>query len=247
MTLISVRRLLMFSTMLAVLAAPAFAQDQKKGGEKKEKVVEAQAAPKGPTGPVKEWLDAENALIDPLSDKDKQSFYILRNKYSIIRVVRVVERDVESAVKACSKANPGMKEKMTTRFDQWKAGVNPIIDIAEKQLNKDLDAQKIVDVKKARNVLKLNDKAYEYSDGQITKKVVTSEEACQKLIESMDRTENNMIALLQKTLLPESTIRNQSENIKKQQQKSEAKLEADKKQEEKKADTKEAAENSKKE
>ena len=31
-------------------------------------------------------------MIDPLSQKDQESVFILRNKYSIIRVIGIVER-----------------------------------------------------------------------------------------------------------------------------------------------------------
>ncbi len=214
----SVSKMLLLSSLCFAVSLPVFAQEKAKEepakGEKVESVVKAKNDPKEPTGPLKEWIDAENALIDPLSDKDKESFFILRNKYSVIRVVKVVEGDVGNAVKACGKANPDIKEKMDTRFKDWTSAVDPIIDTAKKQLEKDIDAQKIVDPKAARNVMKLNDKAYEDGQKKITKQPVTSKDACEGLLKSMDRTEDNMITLLRETLLPESTIRAKVESEK---------------------------------
>lgn len=201
---------------LSLLAAPVLAQDKAKDkpAEKpvesvvKKKAPAAPAAIAGqPTGPVKDWIDAENAMIDPLSQKDQESVFILRNKYSIIRVIGIVERDIGNAVKSCGDKNPGMKKQMDDRYKQWKNSVNPIITTAKKQLDKDIDAQKMVDVDQFRKVLKLNDKAYEFGDKQTTKTPVTTPEACKGLLSSMDRTEDEMITLLRQTLLPEDVIR----------------------------------------
>jgi len=208
------RSLFVFAIALSI-SVSAFAQD-KKAEAPKESVVQAQAADEKNT-PITKWVAAENALIDPLSDKDKASFFILRNKHSIIRVIRVVERDVGSAVKACGDNNKDMKEGIDARFRQWQNAVDPILDTAQKQLDKDLKAQKLVDAKEAKRVLKLNDEAYEYGEKQITKRPVTSKEACENLVRSMDRTEDEMISLLQETLLPESVIRDRAERMEREE------------------------------
>lgn len=197
-----------------LLATPSLAQDKKEAP--KESVVKAQTTTEKNT-PITQWIAAENKLLDSLPDKDKESFFILRNKHSIIRVIRVVERDVENAVKACGDNNADIKEKMDTRFRQWQNAVDPILDTAQKQLDKDLKNQKIVDAKEAKKILKLNDEAYEYGEKQITKKPVSSKEACEKLVASMDRTENEMISLLQETLLPESVIRERAQRMEREE------------------------------
>ncbi len=157
--------------------------------------------------PVQEWIAAENKLIDTLSAKDQKTFYIMRNKYGVIRSVRIVERDVKNAVKECGKANPDIKSTMDGRFKEWQDAVLPTIDLAEKFFNEEVDAQKVVFPSDFRHVLKLNDKAYEYGESKVEKQPVSSKEACQGLLDSMDRTENKMVELLQDILLPESVIR----------------------------------------
>ena len=177
--------------------------------------VEAQSAAKGPTGATKKWIDAENKLIDPLGEKDKESVLILRNKYSYIQATRVVSRDVGNAVEACGKKNPDMKDKMSARYNQWRSAIDPILDTAEKQLDKDIDAQKVVDADDLRDVLDLHDEAYEASEKQVTKTPVTTREACEGTLASMDRTEDNLITILQQTLLPEGAIRKRAADAEK--------------------------------
>lgn len=208
--------------MCAVLIAPAMAQDEKKETnsviQKNAPKVEdsAKAAPvietknKKPT-PVDEWLSAENAMIDKLSEEDQAHIFIMRNKHSVIRAVAVVERDVGSAVEACSKANPDMKEKMESRYEQWKNAVNPITETAQKNLNASIESQKIVKPSEFKKILKLNDKAFEYGDKMTVKTPVSSVSACNKLLKSMDKTEDQMVTLLRQSLLPESVIKSRAE------------------------------------
>lgn len=171
-------------------SAPSFAKDKKTE-----------------TTPVDKWIAAENKLIDTLNYTGKESFFILRNKHGVIRSVRYVHRDVGKAVKACGAENPDLKKPMADRFQQWESAVIPVLDLAEKFLKEEVQTQKIVHASDYHHVMKLNDKAFEYSEEQVEKQIVTSKEACEGLLESMDRTEDKMVELLQDMLLPESVIR----------------------------------------
>lgn len=197
-----------FFSALVLLGAPVMAQEKTEPKPaSKAPVSAAKPADISMSAPVKKWIDAENDMIKPLTPRQKESVFILRNKYSTIKVIGVVEKEVGTAVKACGKENPDLKDKMDTRFDQWKSNVMPIIETADKLLQKDIDAQKSIEPKEFRRVMKLSDEAYEYNNKQVVKQVVTTKEACQGLLDSMDRTENDMIARLEQTLLPESVIR----------------------------------------
>lgn len=208
---------------------PAMSQDvpekvEEKAAETpaKEKAEEPKAAPKKavkkkqeedaskPT-PIDEWITAENKLIDTLAQKDKDAFFVMRNKHSVIRSVRIVDRDVGNAVQACGKNNPEMKDKIYARFASWQGAVRPILDTAEKFLKEEIETQKVVFSSDFKHVLKLNDKAYEYGEKQIQKEPITTLEACEGLVESMDDTEDQLIELLQDALLPESVIRERVE------------------------------------
>ena len=221
--------LLLTAAILFTAISPAIAEDKvatekAKPAEKTESVLKKEVAPaKTPENtPVKKWIDAENAVIDKLKPREQETFLLIREKYSIIKTIGIAEKDIGNAVKSCGKNNPDMKDKMDARFKQWQDAVNPIISTAEKNLDKELDAQKVVDVAEARNIFKLQDEAYVYNEKMTTKQVVTTAEACKGLLDSMDRTEDDMITLLQKTLLPEAVIRQEYEKSERARAKAEA-------------------------
>ncbi len=220
---------LLLTAAIALLSVtPAMAQekaaDTSKPAEKTESVLKKAPEPKKPVEntPVKKWIDAENAVIDKLKPREQETFLLIREKYSIIKTIGIAKGDIGNAVKSCGKNNPDMKDKMESRFQQWQDAVDPIIKAAEKNLDSELNSQKVVEVSAAKNIFKLQDEAYAYNEKMTTKQVVTTAEACQGLLDSMDRTEDNMIKLLEQTLLPESVIRQQYERSVKARAKAEA-------------------------
>lgn len=227
----------LFALMYGVMTLPlqAKAADEKKEDAQEQPKAETKAAKKKSDkpdskkeeiNPVQEWIAAENKLIDTLSYKDKQSFYIMRNKYGVIRSVRIVRRDISNAVKACGKDNPGMKKEMYDRFKAWENAVLPVIELAEKYLKEEIDTQEIVFPSDFHHVLALNDEAYEFGEKHIEKTPVTSAEACEDLLESMDRTEDRMVELLQDMLLPESVILERAARAEAEEKAAEEKAEA---------------------
>ncbi len=206
------RKFLILSALISfTVLTPVLAQAQ---GE--QSVVRVPSASDGPPpGPLKDWIDAENALIASLSDEDQETILILSTKFSYISAVRVAERDIANAVKSCGDKNPGIKDKMDARFKQWQGAVVPILDTADKTLDREIDNQKIVDPQKIRNVFKLHKAASEHTEKHVTKTVITTEDACEDLLDSMDDTEDNMIRILQDTLLPESVIEKRTEDMEK--------------------------------
>lgn len=226
--------LLLTAAAIAFVAiSPATAQDKpaaeaEKPAAKTESVLKKEPEQQKPAQntPVKKWIDAENAAIDKLKPREQETFLLIREKYSIIKTIGIAESDIGNAVKSCGKNNPGMKDKMESRFKQWQDAVNPIIEAAEKNLETELKNQKVVELSAARNIFKLQDEAYAYNEKMTTKQVVTTAEACQGLLDSMDRTEDNMISLLEQTLLPESVIRQQYERSVKARAKAEEEAKA---------------------
>lgn len=221
---------LLITAAAALLAiSPAMAQDKpaaekEKPAAKTESVLKKVPEPKKPeqNASVKKWIDAENAVIDKLKPREQETFLLIREKYSIIKTIGIAEKDIGNAVKSCGKNNPAMKDQMESRFKQWQDAVNPIIKAAEKNLETELNNQKVVELSAAKNIFKLQDEAYAHNEKMTTKQVVTTAEACQGLLDSMDRTEDNMISLLEQTLLPESVIREQYERSVKARAKAEA-------------------------
>ncbi len=201
--------------IFAFLATPVMAQ------EKSETKTDTKKLPV--SAPVQKWIDAENNLIAPLNEGQKETIFILRNKHSVIRAIGVAKRDIGNAIKSCGAKNPDMKQEMNDRFSQWKNAVDPIIKTAQKQFKADVNAQKIVKPSDFLNVMALNDKAFDYDDKKIQKIPVTTKEACQGLLDSMNDTEDNMVQLLRQTLLPESVIKTRDKLNKKEQAKTDNK------------------------
>lgn len=161
--------------------------------------------------PLTKWIEAEEALLDGKSRKEQQTYYILRTKYGLIRTIEVVEADIEKAVKACGRENPDLKQKMDGRFSNWQDSVKPVLNDAATVLNKEINEQNVIGQSAFKDILELNDKAFEFQESQIEKNILTTEKACLDLLESMDRTEDKMIDLLQDILLPENVIRERAE------------------------------------
>lgn len=157
--------------------------------------------------PVSEWMAAENKLIDTLNDDGKEAFLVMRNKHSVIRAVKIVRRDVSDAVKACGKENPEIKKSMRDRFAAWEKAIMPILKDAQKYLDTEIEQQQLVYPSDFKHVLQLNDKAYDYADNKVIKQVVSDKAACERLLASMDETENKLVDILEETLIPEDVIR----------------------------------------
>lgn len=190
------RFLLSFFCLLIVFAMPSIAQDKKATKE---------------VTPITKWIEAENELLATLPKENQKVFFIMRNKHSVIRTIDVVHRDIKNAVKACGKENKEMRADMSSRFKEWESAVLPIIKDAQKFLKRELKEQDAFHVTDYNHVTKLNDKAYTFSESKVEKQVVTTEQACRGLLNSMDDTEDKLISLLQDILLPQEVIQNRVE------------------------------------
>lgn len=199
------KALLCAFTLVSISFSPALAED------KKEKVADT---------PITKWIKAENAMLDSLGRGSQKAFFVLRNKHSVIRSIGVVRRDIKNAVKACGKKNKDLKGPMNTRFKEWENAVLPILKDAEKFLELELKEQEAFHVTDYRHVMKLNDAAYKFSESKIQKTPVTTQEACEGLLNSMDETEDNLVSILQDILLPEEVVRERVEQAKKAEEKS---------------------------
>ena len=165
--------------------------------------------------PITEWVSAENKLIKALPYENRKVFFVMRNKHSVMRSIDIVHRDIKNAVKACGKENKDLKKPMRDRLKQWEKAVFPIKKDAKKFLEKELKEQEAFHVSDYRHVMKLNDKAYKFSESKIEKTPVTTKEACESLLNSMDRTEDTLVSLLQEILLPEDVVRQRVEKANK--------------------------------
>lgn len=165
--------------------------------------------------PITKWVEAENALLETLPPANQEVLFVFRNKHSVMRSIEVVHRDIKNAVKACGKENSDMKSAMNTRLKEWEGAVFPILNESKKFLKQELKEQEAFHISDYTHVMKLNDKAFEFSETMIKKEPVTSKEACEGLLNSMDSTEDKLVGLLQNILLPEEVVRERLEQAKK--------------------------------
>lgn len=192
-------RVLSFLIALFV-CLPAYAQEE-----------QAAAQPQ-PETPITKWMAAESAVVAGLDDQGKETYFILRNKYGLIRAIRIVKKDVGKAVQSCGQANPDMQDQMYKRYAAWTDSVDPILRTAESYLKQEIKLQTVVELGTFMDMLDLNDEAYDFQQASIEKEPVTTAEACKNLLISMDRTEEDMLRLMQAVLLPESLIRQEPRN-----------------------------------
>ena len=167
------------------------------------------AAEKG--SPVGTWVEAEKSLIESLSKEDQETFFILRNKHSVIRSLEIVRDDIAKAVKGCGKGNKQLQDEMKERFKEWENAVLPILEESKKFVKVEITEQTILDPSQIKKILKLNDAAYKYTNDRVEKIPLNDEKSCQKLLKSMDKTEDKLIQLLQNILLPEEVVRERIE------------------------------------
>jgi hypothetical protein len=199
------------------LSYPVVAQDEaEKRAEENQQKVEQEIEKETP---ITKWIDSENEVLNSLSKESQQVFFILRNKHSMMRSVDIVKRDVKNAVQKCSDKNVDMAEDMQTRYKKWSESIDPILNDAQEFLELELKEQQFFDVADYRRVVKMNDDAYEFSESKVKKQIVTTPEACQNLLESMDRTEEQLIDILQDALLPEEVVRERVEQMNKAKKK----------------------------
>jgi len=183
---------------LLIIAVPSFSVAKDKGPEFEET-------------PITKWIDAENALLDTLPKENQRAFFVMRNKHSVVRSVKIVMRDVGNAVTECGKKNKDYKDTIYQRYYDWKGALDPILKEAQKFMKQELKEQKAFHVSDYNHVMNLNDKAYKFSEKQVMKKPVSTMEACKNLHKSMDRTEDQLVDLLQDILLPEEVVRKRAE------------------------------------
>lgn len=199
---IFMKSLLSIIIVLSLFATPVMADEKVKEDIKKET-------------PITKWIEAENSLLDSMPKPNRDIFFVFRNKHSVIRSIEIVRDDIGAAVKSCGTENRDMRKELNARFKQWQNAVLPILKEARKFLKQELKEQEAFHVSDYQHVMTLNDKAYAFSEEKIEKKPVSTKEACEGLLASMDASEDKLIQLLQTILLPEDVVRQRLEKSKK--------------------------------
>jgi hypothetical protein len=175
--------------------------DPKPGGATKP-------APQKPDPVVEELRDKEDnphiakveqkarELVAPLSQPQMQDLFLLREGYGLIRSVEIVQRDIGRAVRLCGEDNPDLKGPMEARYKKWTGTVDPVLKGKMTALQTAIDTQTYAQPAKIRSYFKALDDAAIYAEKKFDKRVITTEEACKSLLQSMDGTEEKVAGIM---------------------------------------------------
>ncbi|MCC6598069.1 MAG: hypothetical protein IT559_04710 [Alphaproteobacteria bacterium] len=176
-------------------AGSAQAADEKKAAEPVTQDAPAAAQKKNPV------IEAAADFTKDFSDVEKRHFGVLYGNYNLVKVVETVQKDVGLAANKCGDTNPDMKAALDKRYEEWNAAIKPVMGEAEGNINNMIYAQDYAKPKEIKKFFKFIDKTRADRDKEVEKIPVTSKEACEHLLKTMDSTQASMIQLLQATLI----------------------------------------------
>ncbi len=182
--------------------SPEVAQESEQSGPMSEPQ-EAPAAEITPpnAGPkLKELEEYTAALLNGLETYQAKYIYNIRQEFGLIRSIQVARSDIENAVNSCGEKNPDMKSQMEERFNAWSDAIVPKLAVADVALKDAIQRQGFRPTVRVTMLLDLVQAAFEERDADIKKIPVTTAEACQSLLKSMDETEKSLIELLDVTI-----------------------------------------------
>ncbi len=145
------------------------------------------------------------ALLETLNEEQVNHMAVIKESSGMIRAVRIVRTDVSKAVESCGKENESIKAEMDERFKGWNQAVTPVLEGHEKAMDESIMHEgRFKDPEQIKSYISLIDEAAKHAESKIEKIPVTTEEACQSLLKSMDRTQEKLVDLLKEIAwLPE--------------------------------------------
>jgi hypothetical protein len=139
-------------------------------------------------------------MMKGLDSNQLKQFAAIENSHGTIRAVEDVQQSISRAVESCSKANPDIKDSLSSRFEEWKEALRPVMQKGRSKLDKMILLQGFSQPSQVRAYLKKFDAAVIYRNQGIKAVPVTAKEDCQKLQKSMGKTQDDLIELLTETL-----------------------------------------------
>lgn len=216
----------MLSSVLLGLALIVFAH----GAQAEEKAAKPAQPEKSPIAVAAE------EFTKGFNEDSSRHFSIVYSNYNMIKVVETVENDVGLAVDKCGEVHADMKAPLQDRYKLWKDGIEPIVKQAEEHVNTMVLSQEYAKPSDIRDFFKKIDKERKAHDKDVKKVPVTSKEACEFLLKTMDSTQEQLTSLLQATLVSTPQAVQRALEEEQAAQKAEAeKLEAETKAQEEKA------------
>ncbi|MCK6418602.1 MAG: hypothetical protein L6Q57_06670 [Alphaproteobacteria bacterium] len=140
-------------------------------------------------------------IIDGKSEENKKHFFMAYTVFNLLETVKMVKGDVNNAILSCADKNPAMKDRLQTRYKTWKAATDKPMKEAQANLDNMLVAQDYAKQEDIKTVFKTLNETREITKSQMVKEPVTTPEACEFLYQKMDETQENLVTLINSTLV----------------------------------------------
>lgn len=152
-------------------------------------------------------LDARTKqLMENLDQNQLRQLGAIRESHGTIKAVENVQDSVKKAVAACIAKNPDMADQMNSRYDNWRRALRPTMKQAQGKLEKMILLQSFGKPSEVRSYLKMFDDAVAASYAKVKSVPITEKAECEKLIASMDKTEDQLIEMITKNLALDQPI-----------------------------------------
>lgn len=150
--------------------------------------------------PVTQYVQETDKLVESLSEEQADKYYKIRNVHGVIRSVKSVEAIIDKAVSSCKKEHKELGKNIEERFAAWRVAVRPVISKGNERLEKLILLQDYAKPSEVKQHLKNFDSAAEYGESLIDMKPASDEKSCKSLLESMEKTQADLIRLLEKNI-----------------------------------------------
>lgn len=185
-------RIIILTVMGLVLAAgPSWAAESDK-----EKAATPSQEVQAENPYIEEMNDKARNLAGSLSETEVVVLGQIRENFGIIRSIGVARETVGNAVEMCADKNPELKDQITARHKEWHQAIGTELEKQEEALQQAVSEDRFENAEEIQDYFNTIDKAAEYADSNIEKKIVTTPEACTNLMESMDKTQDVITAMV---------------------------------------------------
>ena len=135
------------------------------------------------------------------SYEERAHFLEIYTGYSILGTVEMVRADVQKTAGLCADKNPSIREKMRARFKAWDAAIAPVLAEVRGHLDNMVLAQTYAEEESFRALFADIDAQRKATLAGVDKVYKTELSACAYLHDTMDSTQENMLALLRQSLI----------------------------------------------
>lgn len=158
-------------------------------------------AEEGALSPVKQYENAAGKLMAEMDEAQKASYGIFLASYSSLSAVKGVREAVKTGIGSCGLQNPDRKETYDSKFEAWNKALDETVVQADQVIENTIKVQRFAPVVDLREVVEYFDAAMAFreNEAKANEVPVSDLEGCDKLIDSMDETQENLTRLIRES------------------------------------------------